>query len=74
MMINEAMRTCRPPKIKAAAYCRVSTDMETQTGSYELQFAYYTDLINADPRLELRRQGQKRIVRKETAGTDATHG
>ena len=40
-------------KIKTAAYCRVSTDMEAQEGSYELQVAYFTDLINADPTMEL---------------------
>ena len=40
-------------KLKTAAYCRVSTDMETQEGSYELQVAYFTDLINANPTMEL---------------------
>ena len=40
-------------KINTAAYCRVSTDMEAQEGSYELQVAYFTDLINADPTMEL---------------------
>ena len=40
-------------KIKAAAYCRVSTDMETQEGSFELQVAYFTDRINSNPDLEL---------------------
>ena len=40
-------------KIKTAAYCRVSTDKEVQEGSYELQVAYFTDLINANPTMEL---------------------
>ena len=40
-------------KIKTAAYCRVSTDKETQDGSYELQVAYFTDLINSNPTMEL---------------------
>lgn len=40
-------------KIKTAAYCRVSTDMETQTGSYELQEQYFTDLITSNPDMEL---------------------
>jgi len=40
-------------KIKTAAYCRVSTDKEEQDGSYELQEQYFTDLINADPTMEL---------------------
>ena len=40
-------------KLKTAAYCRVSTDMESQEGSYELQVAYFTDLIDANPTMEL---------------------
>lgn len=40
-------------KIKTAAYCRVSTDKETQEGSYELQVSYFTDLINSNPDMEL---------------------
>ena len=40
-------------KIKTAAYCRVSTDKEEQDGSYELQKQYFTDLINANPDMEL---------------------
>lgn len=40
-------------KIKTAAYCRVSTDMETQSGSYEMQEQYFTDLISANPDMEL---------------------
>ena len=40
-------------KIKTAAYCRVSTDMEAQNGSYELQVSYFTDLINSNTNMEL---------------------
>ena len=40
-------------KIKTAAYCRVSTDKETQDGSYELQESYFTELISADAHMEL---------------------
>lgn len=40
-------------RIKTAAYCRVSTDKETQDGSYELQESYFRDLIEADPTMEL---------------------
>ena len=40
-------------KIKAAAYCRVSTDKEEQEGSYETQVAYYTDLIGSSDDMEL---------------------
>jgi len=40
-------------KIRAAAYCRVSTDQEGQMTSYDNQVEMYTDRINADPELEL---------------------
>ncbi len=33
-------------KIRCAAYCRVSTEQEEQQNSYQVQIAYYTDLIN----------------------------
>ena len=38
---------------RAAAYCRVSTGMECQEGSYETQIKYYKDLISNDPHEEL---------------------
>ena len=31
------------PKLKVAAYCRVSTDSNVQAGSYEVQVQHYTD-------------------------------
>jgi len=31
--------------LRVAAYCRVSTDDENQTSSYELQINYYRDMI-----------------------------
>ena len=34
------------PKLKVAAYCRVSTEQEEQQNSYQVQISYYTDLIN----------------------------
>ena len=33
------------PKLKVAAYCRVSTDSEEQASSYEVQVAHYTQFI-----------------------------
>lgn len=33
------------PKIRVAAYCRVSTDSDEQAGSYEVQVQHYTDCI-----------------------------
>ena len=32
-------------KIKTAAYCRVSTNSDKQDGSFEVQCAYYENLI-----------------------------
>lgn len=36
-------------KLKVAAYCRVSTELEEQESSYEAQVAYYTKKINETP-------------------------
>ena len=33
------------PKLRVAAYCRVSTDSEEQESSYEMQVAHYTEYI-----------------------------
>ena len=38
---------------RAAAYCRVSTGMECQEGSYETQIRYYKELISGAPGEEL---------------------
>lgn len=38
---------------RAAAYCRVSTGMECQEGSYETQIRYYENMISNDPDAEL---------------------
>ncbi len=40
-------------KIRTAAYCRVSTDMEAQDGSYELQVSCFADRITLNPDMEL---------------------
>lgn len=39
-------------KTKVAAYCRVSTDMESQEDSYDLQVKYYEEMIKANPEWE----------------------
>ena len=41
------------PKLRIAAYCRVSTDSDEQAGSYEAQVAHYTDYISRNPEWEL---------------------
>ena len=33
-------------QLRVAAYCRVSTEQEEQQSSYQVQIAYYTDMIN----------------------------
>lgn len=39
--------------LRAAAYCRVSTRLEMQEGSYDMQVEYYRNMINSDPKLVL---------------------
>lgn len=41
------------PRIRVAAYCRVSTDEEEQESSFELQVEHYTKFINAHEDWEL---------------------
>ena len=41
------------PKIRVAAYCRVSTDSEEQASSYEIQIEYYTNYIKRNKEWEL---------------------
>jgi DNA invertase Pin-like site-specific DNA recombinase len=41
------------PKIRVAAYCRVSTDSEEQASSYEIQIEHYTNYINSNKEWEL---------------------
>ena len=40
-------------KIRTAAYCRVSTEMEEQESSYDIQERYYRDLISNNPKMTL---------------------
>lgn len=41
------------PKLRVAAYCRVSTDSDEQATSYEAQIEHYTAYINGHPDWEL---------------------
>ena len=41
------------PKIRVAAYCRVSTDSEEQASSYEIQIEHYTNYIKKNKEGEL---------------------
>lgn len=40
-------------KLRVAAYVRVSTKLEEQEGSYDIQVSYFTDKINANPGMTL---------------------
>ena len=42
-----------PPLIRAAAYCRVSTDSDEQETSYDAQVGHYTSYIKSHPGWEL---------------------
>lgn len=39
-------------KLRVCAYCRVSTGSEEQASSYEMQYQYYNELIQTNPRWE----------------------
>lgn len=41
------------PKLRVAAYCRVSTDSDEQASSYEVQVEHYTKFIQNNPEWEL---------------------
>ena len=41
------------PKLRVAAYCRVSTESEEQAISYEAQIEHYTEYIKKNPEWEL---------------------
>ncbi|MBE6821189.1 MAG: recombinase family protein [Ruminococcaceae bacterium] len=41
------------PKIRVAAYCRVSTAEEAQVGSFEMQVQHFQSVIDSNPRYEL---------------------
>ena len=41
------------PKLRVAAYCRVSTDSEEQASSYAAQIEHYTDYIAKNPDWQL---------------------
>ncbi len=72
-----------PKKLRVAAYCRVSTQEETQVGSFELQKNYYRKKITDNPEYELvdiyedygisgtqthKRKGYNRMIEDARAG------
>ena len=43
---NRKKEKTEQPKLRVAAYCRVSTDSDEQAGSYETQVNHYTEYIS----------------------------
>ena len=44
--VSEEEKKKQYHQLRVAAYCRISTDLEEQQNSYEVQVEYYTDYIN----------------------------
>ena len=51
--VGNAVCHDKKPKLRVAAYCRVSTDSDEQASSYETQVAHYTEYIQKNPEWEL---------------------
>lgn len=49
---NTSRRQEDKPKLRVAAYCRVSTDSDEQATSYETQVEHYTEYIKKNPEWE----------------------
>ncbi len=47
--LRNNVKQAKKPKLRVAAYCRVSTDSDEQTTSYEAQIEHYTKFIEANP-------------------------
>lgn len=50
---KEGVQSEREVRLRTAAYCRVSTALEEQEGSYEMQMRYYREKIEGSPSLKL---------------------
>lgn len=50
---NRISKEVNKPKLRVAAYCRVSTDSDEQAGSYEVQVQHYTEYISRNKEWEL---------------------
>lgn len=44
--VGNNIKKAERPKLRVAAYCRVSTDSDEQATSYEAQIEHYTDYIS----------------------------
>jgi len=52
---NRITRQENKPKLRVAAYCRVSTYSDEQAGSYDVQVQHYTEYIGRNKEWELAR-------------------
>lgn len=51
--VGNTVTAATKPKLRVAAYCRVSTDSDEQASSYEVQVEHYTRFIQKNPEWEL---------------------
>lgn len=49
MQVGNNIKKAEKPKLCVAAYCRVSTDSDEQSTSYEAQIEHYTEYISKNP-------------------------
>ena len=47
--VGNTVKQAEKPKLRVAAYCRVSTDSDEQATSYEAQIDHYTKFIESNP-------------------------
>ena len=47
--VGNNVKRGQKPKLRVAAYCRVSTDSDEQATSYEAQIEHYTEYISKNP-------------------------
>lgn len=47
--VGNTIKQAEQPKLRVAAYCRVSTDSEEQETSYDAQVSHYTEYISKNP-------------------------
>lgn len=47
--VGNTIKQAEQPKLRVAAYCRVSTDSDEQETSYEAQVNHYTEYIQKNP-------------------------
>jgi len=51
--VGNTIRAQEKPKLRVAAYCRVTTDSDEQATSYEAQVEHYTQFIQKNSEWEL---------------------